>query len=222
VGRDAHFIKNTVRSLQNIPSLTQRDKDIILGTALSVSRGISGLSREIPNPGIHVGSHPVTVDPFKYDLRLDNFDYCSTGNTREQILGHCFGMTQFANPGSRFSVMQAIFLRVVDDPFSSPQAVQIALRELGQVDYPKIYQQNTMHAANKAVQSLIHPSVGDSDLIPCPVLGFEPLTDKIFKSIVLTMPHKEKYSLENEGVRPLRQYLRSLETTITYHRLSQA
>ena len=31
------------------------------------------------------------------------------------------------------------------------------------------------------------------------------------------MPHKENYSLENEGVRPLRQYL---ETTITYHRLS--
>ena len=55
-GRDAHFIENTVKSLQNIPSLTQRDKDIILGTALGVSRGISGLSREIPNPGIHVES----------------------------------------------------------------------------------------------------------------------------------------------------------------------
>ena len=43
--RDAHFIENTVGSLQNIPSLTQRGKDIILGTALCVSRGISGLSR---------------------------------------------------------------------------------------------------------------------------------------------------------------------------------
>ena len=46
-GRDAHFMKNTVRSLQNVFSLTQRDKDIILGTAIGVSRGISGLSREI-------------------------------------------------------------------------------------------------------------------------------------------------------------------------------
>lgn len=221
MGRDSNFIENTVKSLQTIPSLTQRDRDIILGTAFGIARGISGLSsREIPNPGMHVESRSVTVDPFKYDLRLDNFDYCITGNTREQILGSRFAQTQFANPGSRFAVMQAIFQRVVDDPFSSPQAVHIALRELGQVDYPKIYQQNTMHAANKAVQSLIHPSAGDSDLIPCPVLGFEPLTDKIFKSVVLTMPHKEKYSLENEGVRPLRQYLRSLETTITYHRLS--
>jgi hypothetical protein len=34
------------------------------------------------------------------------------------------------------------------------------------------------------------------------------------------MLHKKKNSLKNEGVRPLRQYLRSLETTITYHRLS--
>jgi hypothetical protein len=62
--------------------------------------------------------------------------------------------------------------------------------------------------------------VGDSDLIPSPVLGLEPLKDTIFKSVALTMPHKEKYSLENESGRPLRQYLRSLETTITYHRLS--
>ncbi len=139
-GRDAHFIENTVRSLQNVPSHTQRERDIILGTAIGVSRGISGLSREIPNPGIHVEPRLVTVDPFKYDLRLHNFDYCITGYTREQILGSPFGMTQFANPGSRFSVMQAIFQRVVDDPFSSPQAIQIALRELGQVDYPKIYQ----------------------------------------------------------------------------------
>ncbi len=145
-----------------------------MGTALGVSRGISGLSREIPNPGIHVESHPVTVDPFKYNLRLDNFDYCIKGNTREQILGSRFAMTQFANPGSRFAVMQAIFQRVVDDPFSSPQAVHIALRELGQVDYPKIYQQNTMHAATKAAQSLIHPTVGDSDLIPCLVLVLNP------------------------------------------------
>jgi hypothetical protein len=219
-GRDAHFIENTVRSLQNVPSLTQRDGYIILNTAIGVSRGISGLSREIPNPGIHAESRPVTIDPFKYDLRLDTFDYCITGNTREQILGNRFGMTRFTNPGSCFAVMQAIFQMVVDDPFSSSQAVQIALRELGQVDYPKIYQQNTMHAATKAAQSLIHPSVGDSHFFPCPILGSEPLTDKIFKSVVLTMPHKEKYSLENEGVRPIRQYLRSLETTITYHRLS--
>ena len=90
-------------------------------------------------------------------------------------------MTHFANPGSRFVVMQAIFQRVVDDSFSSQQAVQIALKELGQVDHPKIYQQNTMNAATKAAQSLIHPSVNDSDLIPCPVLGSEPLTDKIVK-----------------------------------------
>jgi hypothetical protein len=129
-------------------------------------------------------------------------------------LGSRFGMTQFANPGSRFAGMQAIFQRVVDDP------VPIALRDLGQVDYPTIYQQYTTHAATKAAQCLIHPSAGDSDLIPCPILGSEPLTDKIFKSVVLTMPHKEKYSLEIEGVRPLRQYLRSLEKTITYHRLS--
>ena len=62
--------------------------------------------------------------------------------------------------------------------------------------------------------------MGDSDLIPSPVLGLEPLKDPIFKSVALTMPHKEKYSLENESGRPLRQYLRSLETTFTYHRLS--
>jgi hypothetical protein len=39
-------------------------------------------------------------------------------------------------------------------------------------------------------------------------------------AFALTPPHKEKYSLENESGRPLRQYLRSLETFITYHRLS--
>jgi len=136
VGRDAHFIENTVRSLQNVPSLTKRDRDIILGTTIGVSRGISGLSREIPNPGIHVKPRPVTI----YDLRLGNFDYCITGNTREKIFGNRFEMTQFANPGTRFALMQAIFQRVVDDPFSSPQAVQIALKELCQLDYPKIYQ----------------------------------------------------------------------------------
>jgi hypothetical protein len=95
-------------------------------------------------------------------------------------------MTHFANPGSRFVVMQAIFQRVVNDSFSSQQAVQIALKELGQVDHPKIYQQNTMNAATKAAQSLIIIiiiiiTVNDSDLIPCPVLGSEPLTDKIVK-----------------------------------------
>ena len=52
--REAHSIENTVRSVQNVPSLTQRDRDIILGTAIGVSRGISGLSRETPNPGIHI------------------------------------------------------------------------------------------------------------------------------------------------------------------------
>ena len=62
--------------------------------------------------------------------------------------------------------------------------------------------------------------MGDSDFIPSPILGLDPLKDTIFKSVALTMPHKEKYSLENESGRPLRQYLRSLETTITYHRLS--
>jgi hypothetical protein len=62
--------------------------------------------------------------------------------------------------------------------------------------------------------------VSDSDLIRCPILGTKPLTDVIFKSFALTLPHKEIYSLENEGGRPLRQYLRSLETTINYHRLS--
>jgi len=113
-----------------------KDRDIILGTDISVSRGISGLSREITNPGIHVEPSQITVDPFKYDLRLNNLDYCTTGNTREQILGSHFGMTRFANPGSHFAVMQAIFQTVVNDPFSSPQAVQIALIELGQVDYP--------------------------------------------------------------------------------------
>ena len=46
-GREAHFIENTVRSLQNVPSLTQTDRDLILGTGIGVSRGISGLSREI-------------------------------------------------------------------------------------------------------------------------------------------------------------------------------
>ena len=45
--REAHFNENTVRSLQNVPSPTQTDRDIILGTGISVSRGISGLSREI-------------------------------------------------------------------------------------------------------------------------------------------------------------------------------
>ena len=116
--KDAHFIENTVRSLQNVRSLTQRDRDIILGTAIGVSRGISGLSREIPDSGRHIEPSEITVDPFKYDLRLDNLDYCITGNTREQILGSHFGMTRFANPGSPFAVMQAIFQRVVDDPFS--------------------------------------------------------------------------------------------------------
>jgi hypothetical protein len=135
-----------------------------LGTAIGVSRGISGLSRVIPDSGRHIEPSEITVDPFKYDLRLDNLVYCITGNTREQILGSHFGMTRFANPGSPFAVMQAIFQMVVDDHFSSPQAVQIALRELGQVDYPTIYQQNTMHAATKAAQSLIHLSMGDSDL----------------------------------------------------------
>ena len=41
-----------------------------------------------------------------------------------------------------------------------------------------------MNAATKAAQSLIIIiiiTVNDSDLIPCPVLGSEPLTDKIVK-----------------------------------------
>jgi hypothetical protein len=186
MGRDVRFIENTVRSLQNVPSLTRRERDILLGTAIGVSRGISGLSREIPDPGKQKEISQITADPFKYDLRLDSFDYCITGNTRKQILGKGFGMTHFANPGSRFVVMQAIFQRVVNDSFSSQQAVQIALKELGQVDHPKIYQQNTMNAATKAAQSLIIIiiiiiTVNDSDLIPCPVLGSEPLTDKIVK-----------------------------------------
>ncbi len=121
--KDAHFIENTVKSLQHVWSLTQRDRDIILGTAIVVSGGISGLFRKIPDSGKHKEPSQITVDPFKYDLRLDNFDYCTMGNTREEILGRHFGMTRFANPGSPFAVMQAVFQRVVDDPFSSPQAV---------------------------------------------------------------------------------------------------
>ncbi len=34
--KDAHFIENNVRSLQNVRSLTQRGRDIILGTAIGV------------------------------------------------------------------------------------------------------------------------------------------------------------------------------------------
>jgi hypothetical protein len=67
VGRDAHFIENTVRSLQIVLSLTHRDRDIILGTAIGVSRGISALSREISNPGIHVEPSQKTVDSYKYN-----------------------------------------------------------------------------------------------------------------------------------------------------------
>ncbi len=91
MGRDAHFIENNVRSLQNIPSLTQRDKDIILGTVLGVSRGISDLSREIPNPGIHVESRPVTVDPFKYALhQIARFLFCIDTEVLSIFLKDCF------------------------------------------------------------------------------------------------------------------------------------
>ncbi len=43
----------------------------------------------------------------------------------------------------------AIFQRVTDDPDSSDKASQVAFKELWWVDYPKLYQQNTLYSVAK-------------------------------------------------------------------------
>ena len=76
------------------------------------------------------------------DLRPDLFDFCIFGETVKDVLGTKFATTSFSKPGSRIETRKAILQRVVNDPNCSDTARKIALGELGNIDYPKLYEQN--------------------------------------------------------------------------------
>ncbi len=193
--------------------MSQREKDFIIGTSIGISQGITVLTKEYRdrNQKKFLIEDPITT--FETDLALDTFDYNIYGENREEVLGKKFGSTRFVNPRSKHATRLAIFQRVFDDPNSSDKARQVAFTELGWVDHPKLYQQNTMHSAAK-VKEMFTPK-DTSFLVPTPVLGTEFLTDKVFKMLKLLLPDDQNFDTTNRDTRPLKEYLTVIESVIT-------
>jgi hypothetical protein len=198
-----------VKTLNSLEGLSQREKDFIIGTSIGISQGITGLNKEYRdrNRKKVLVEDPTTT--FETDLALDTFDFNIHGESREEVLGKNFGSTRFVNPGSRQATRLAIFQRVVDDPNSSDKARQVAFTERGWEDHPKLYQQNVMHSAAKVTEMFTPKET--SFLVPTPVLGTEPLTDKVFKTLKLLLPDERNFDTANRDTRPLKEYLTVVE-----------
>ena len=201
----------------------------LTGMALGVSSGVASGIGHLTKEGKE-RSKPVLVPAprpsLKDDMRVSSFDYNIYGTTVDDILGSVFRKTCFINEGARQETMKVILQRVLDDPDTPNATKEIALKQIDQMDVPRMHAQMSHLSALRAAKVLTKENADLErvpTLIPPPTFGNQTLTTNTVKSLFATMgiDSNQKFSIGDPECKPLKYYLIPLAAKITADRLSE-
>ena len=217
---------NVVQALEkyNVPATS-----MVTGLALGVSSGVASSIGTMTKEGKERAKPVLVPAPrpsLKDDMRVSSFDYDIYGRNVDEILGSVFRKTCFINEGARQETMKVILQRVLDDPETPETTKEVALKQIDQMDVPKMHAQMSHLSALKAAKVLTKENADLEhipSIIPPPTFGNQTMTTNTVKSLFASMGmhSKQKFSIGDPESKPLKYYLLPLAAKITSERLSE-
>ena len=202
---------------------------LITGLALGVSSGVASGIGNMTKEGKERAKPVLVPAPrpsLKDDMRVSSFDYDIHGTNIDEILGSVFRKTCFINEGARQETMKVILQRVLDDPETPDTTKEVALKQIDQMDVPKMHAQMSHLSALKAAKVFTKENADLEripSIIPPPTFGNQTMTTNTVKSLFASMgiDSNQKFSIADPECKPLKYYLIPLAAKITSERLSE-